>query len=183
MNKSIVLDIDGVLANFEKRFCAVFGNKNRDSFCLEDRYPERTKDIQNFVKNSATYESLEPLEIGQAFCRWAQDNKFDIHIVSSRPAFTERTTGVWLKYYDIPFHFLSVDDEWRNPKIDRIRKINPVFAVDDSLWLCKNCAYYGIPSFLIDYPWNQSRYEEDGILYRIRDFYDFLGIFDKYFDF
>jgi uncharacterized HAD superfamily protein len=101
--------------------------------------------------------------------------------VSSRPSHVERITGLELKRNEISFHYLSVGDEWSQPKLGRISHICPLFVVDDLLSVVENCADLGIPSFLIDHPWNQKD-DLDGIIYRIKTFDEFLYAYNSYFD-
>ena len=176
--KDVILDCDGVLADFEGLFCRKFGWENRWFKSLEYRYPDSAYEIGLFSQASKTYEQLDVVDIGVKIARFCENAQFDIHVVSSRPEYTLQTTGTWLKRNKIPFHYLSVEN---GSKLSRIKGIGPMFVVDDLLEVCEQCAEVGIPSFLIDYPWNQKD-SLDGIIYRITSFEDFLEILDKYFD-
>ena len=150
---SVVLDVDGVLADFEKAFCEKFGYNKRHCVNLEQRYPKDTDLIDLFVNFSPVYEKLDTIPIGCEISKWCDKKGFGIHVVSSRPDYVTWTTSTWLKRNKIPFHYLSVANI---PKVDRIIRINPLFVVEDILSTCLKCAEFGIPSFLVDWPWNQS---------------------------
>ena len=175
----VVIDIDGVLANFEGAFCEKFGWENRELVGLELRYPEHVEEIETFTWNPSTYEYLDILDIGVRIARFCYTALFDIYIVSSRPQEVEAISGRWLKQNKIPFHFMSVDSE---SKMARIRRINPVFIVDDLYSVCKDASDAGIPSFLIDHPWNQENEGKYGIIYRVKKFSDFVEKYQNYFD-
>ena len=169
MNKSIVLDCDGVLADFEGAFCEEFGYNSRHLTPLEERYPEYKDDIELFVMSSATYENLDVLPTGVKIARWAESEGFDIYVVSSRPSYTAQVTGLWLKRNRIPFHFLEVGIY---SKISEIIRIDPVLAVDDMLEVCWNCYRFQVYSMLMDSPWNQDKIPAV-LSKRIRKFEDF----------
>lgn len=181
MRKDVVLDCDGVLFDFEGLFGKTFGWEKQDIVCLESRYPDKAYEIDLFVLSSKTYEQLDVLDLGVRIARFCENEKFRIHVVSSRPSHALQTTGVELKRNKIPMHYLSVDDEWRSPKVGRIANIQPLFIVDDMLSVVEKCADLGIPAFLIDQPWNQKD-DLDGIIYRVKTFDEFLSKFNLYFD-
>ena len=60
-NKTIVFDIDGVLADFEGAFCKKFGYSNRNFADLVARYPEKEQEILKFISDVSSYEDLEPI--------------------------------------------------------------------------------------------------------------------------
>lgn len=178
MSYNVCIDIDGVLADFERAFCENFGWENRWFVKLEYRYPEKGYEIGLFSGASKTYERLDVLELGVKIARFCENAGYNIHIVSSRPAYTEQVTGLWLKQNKIPFHFMSIEN---GSKMGRIERLAPLFVVDDLLEVCDVCAELGVPSFLIDHPWNQ-RDKLDGIIYRIKTFDEFMTNITKYFD-
>lgn len=169
MNKAAILDVDGVLADFEDAFCEKFGYNGRHLVNLEERYPEYKDEIEMFVMSSLTYESLDIIPLGVKIARWCEDNGFDIYIVSSRPAYTVKVTGLWLKQNKIPFHFLEVGVQ---PKINTIIRADPMFVVDDMLKVCEDCYRFNVYSVLFDQPWNQGEIP-DVLVERIKDFRSF----------
>lgn len=169
MNKSVVLDIDGVLADFEGSFCEKFGYNGRHLVSLEERYPEYKDDVELFVMSSVTYERLDVLPLGVKIANWCEDQGFDIYILSSRPTYMTKTTGLWLKQNKIPFHFLQVGV---HRKITEIIRIDPMFVIDDMYEVCHTCSNFNVYSMLFDHPWNQD--ENIEVLWRrIKNFQDF----------
>ena len=177
MSYPVVIDCDGVLADFEGSFCENFGWERRRFDKLEYRYPGRAEEIGWFVQSPMTYENLDIIDTGVKIARFCENAGFDIHIVTCRPKQTEISTGWWLKQNGIPFTSLSV----HTVKTGKIEMINPLFAVDDRLDVAEQLAEVGIPVFLLDWPWNQKD-DLDGIIYRIETFDDFVTTFERYFD-
>ena len=175
---SVILDIDGVIADFEGAFCNKFGWEYREFVKLEYRYPDRAEQINWFAASPQTYERLDIIETGIKIARFCENEGYDIRVISSRPMHMTRLTAEWLKLNRVPFSSLSLEN---GSKMGRIERVNPLFVVDDLLEVCEQCAELGIPSFLIDHPWNQKE-DLDGIIYRIESFDEFLGAFTNYFD-
>lgn len=175
-SNNVVLDIDGVLADFEKFFCQKFGNKNRHLVSLEARYPAFWDFVRVFIDMASTYENLDIVPIGVQIARWCKEHEFYVHLVSSRPSYTHETTQRWLLRNAIPYDYLSVD---KTSKRARIININPLFIVDDLLEVCEQTSQIGIPSFLIDWPWNHSD-NLPKMVNRIHNFSDFLGKMESF---
>ena len=170
MNHHVILDCDGVLADFEKAFCERFGYDRRNFVNLQDRYPKLFDQIDLFVNFSPVYDRLDIIPVGYEISKWCEKQGFNIHIVSYRPDYTTQTTGAWLKRNKIPFKYLSIA---QTSKVDRIININPLFVVEDILSTCLKCADLGIPSFLVDWPWNQSN-NLPKLVKRVHNFQEFL---------
>jgi hypothetical protein len=175
VSNAIVLDVDGVLADFEKAFCERFGYEKRHCVNLEERYPKDADLIDLFVNFSPVYERLDSIPMGREIAKWCNKKGFDTHIVSSRPDYITAATGMWLKRNSIPFRYLSVAN---TSKVDRIIRINPLFVVEDILSTCLKCADFGIPSFLVDWPWNQCE-DLPKLVKRIRNFDEFQEKVDE----
>jgi len=176
MKNAVVLDCDGTVFDFEGLFCKKFGWERRHFVNLEMRYPNKAYEIELFSLSSRTYEQLDIIEMGVKIARFC-DEIFDIHFVTNRPSHTTQVTGLALKSNKIPFKYLSVGE---NSKIRRIQRISPLFIVEDLLSVVEPCADLGISSFLIDSPWNQ----KDGLhplIHRIKTFEEFLVLYTVYF--
>ncbi len=173
INKEIIIDVDGVLADFEEKFVRTFGNTGRWKVKLEDRYPEHIDEIEWFVENPATYADLDVIPLGVKVLRLCYQSGYDIHIVSSRPAQAEQITGQWLNQNKIPFHFLSVGIKH---KAQYIIQQNPIMVVEDMFDTAKQVGFRGIPVFLINQPWNQGR--ATGV-HRIMEFRQFEPKFQE----
>lgn len=153
MEKAAVIDMDGVLADFEWAFCQEFGHNKREVIGLEERYPNRRAEIEEFVNDPLTYAFLKPLSTGYHIARWCRNNGFEIHIVSSRPSTTQffEVTGQWLVHHEIPFDYISLGPN----KKERIIKKAPIFLVDDFFDICYMWSVrYQRRSILISWPWN-----------------------------
>lgn len=170
----VVLDMDGVLADFEGYFCKKFGYEHRELAKLDDRYPDKYAEIIDFVKDPTTYSRLNIIYLGRQIAKWLDKNDFVIHIVSSRPASAYSFTQHWLNRAGIPFHSLHVDDSVDKTKI--IAKIKPAFAIDDLGTVAEKLAKYDIPVLLISQPWNASFRKKYP---RIKNFSAFLHQFKR----
>ena len=176
MRKNIVLDIDGVIADFEGYFCKQFGDEHREKVKLEERYPEYSKGISLFTQSIVTYNNLQPLALGVKIAQYLDSQKeFDICLVSSRPTYCLESTNYWMKKNQIPYMTLSCG----NDKIKRIMKLDPLFAIEDMGEEAIKMRYLGIPVILISQPYNK-KYEAD--FPRISEFWMFLRQFEKILD-
>lgn len=134
---TIVVDVDGVLADFEARFCEAFGTDNRHLYSLEARYPKVDKGlIGEFVLNSDNYVDLAPIFGGMLFTRQAYARGWYILLVTSRDRSLRRVTRQWLEKYNVAYHELVfaknkkeviTDYDYINPS----RKVKIV--IDDSV--------------------------------------------------
>ncbi len=166
---NVVLDLDGVLADFEGAFCRKFGPAKRHFVKLELRYPMEAERIKYFVNDWKTYANLPVLQLGLDIVGYLVDNNFQIDIVSSRPSSALVGTINWLKHYQIPYVALSVNQE---SKIGRIKRLKPICEVDDIGHVAECLGKERIPAFLVDQPWNQEYY-----LPRIKSLNDFINLF------
>jgi len=175
--KKVVFDIDGVLADFEKAFCKEFGWNNRHLVSLEERYPDKTKEIKEFIHNPSVYANLEFLELGGKMFQFFDNKAFNISLVSARPYYLAQCTWKWVRKHGVT---LRTDINLsRADKIIRIEDIKPDFIIDDLLSVVEPVSdELGIPSFLIDHPWNQKD-NLAGNIHRIRDFSEFLQIYEQ----
>src|SRR5512145_3327502 len=103
MNNNIVVDVDGVLADFEGAFCEEFGYERRELVSLESRYPAQARKINVFLNNGFVYKNLKPLELGLEIVHYLNLNDFDVSIVTSRPFGLESVTRDWLKQYGVEY--------------------------------------------------------------------------------
>jgi uncharacterized HAD superfamily protein len=174
MNKTIAVDCDGVVADFEGAFCEKFGYENRHLTSLEERYPNKSYLIELFATLSKTYEKLNIIPVGVDIVRFLAKEGFDIHIVTARPDYCVQVTGLWLKQNKIPFHFLSCGIK---NKFDYYMQLNPVMIIEDIFDIAVGAARFGHISFLIDQPWNFS-IDSYGVR-RIKTFDKFKRDFDE----
>ena len=133
---TICCDIDGVLADFEKKFCEDFGYASRHLYSLEKRYPEIDPElIKEYVKNPENYRDLAPIFGGLLFCRQAHSRGWYILLVTSRDKFLREVTKQWLAKYGVVYHELVFSRNKREA-IEDYDNINPsrkvAIVVDDS---------------------------------------------------
>lgn len=173
-NKKVVFDLDGVLADFESKFCNKFGWDRREEYSLERRYPSYKDDIDEFVNSPSTYSCLDTVSIGIEIINFLYFKNWDISIVSYRPDDSFGVTFSWLKNNKIPF--ISLSCERKRDKIDRIKNISPIFVVEDSGKVADELKNISIPVILIAQPWNRNF---SGNHPRIATFSQFLSQFYK----
>jgi phosphoglycolate phosphatase-like HAD superfamily hydrolase len=148
---SIVIDCDGVLADFESYFCWKFGWEKRDRVQLDKRYPKERKNIEKFIKSKYTYKSLAPIQLGLDVVRFLHDKGHDIDIITSRPHGTFDVTYDWIKRYNIPFTNIHIAS---SNKEDKIKAVQPIFAIDDVPSIAEACRTFNVPCILMAHPWN-----------------------------
>ena len=159
-----VIDIDGVIANFESAFCDAFGNRNRHLYKLEERYPHLHPDlIAEWVNSEDNYVNLSPIFGGMLLIRQLEQRGFDVVLMTSRAKHLETVTKSWLTLYHIEptylifqtnkaGHIRDWNDGWTLPPItlfvddsvsqlEQVKKLNP--SVTCLAW---------------DQPWNQEYY-------------------------
>jgi len=173
-SQKAVIDMDGVLADFEGSFCKRFGNEYRNEVKLERRYPQERDAIKMFVRSPITYANLDVIPLGRQIVDWLKKGGYEIHIVSSRPWLCYQVTRTWLLTHKIPFDYLWVDNS--HEKADEIARRGPVFAVDDLGSVAQNLQILGIPTILFSWPWN---YDFSGIFPRISKFEQFSYQFER----
>lgn len=156
MNRKVVVDVDGVLADFEGSFCETFGYERRELVSLESRYPEHARKIVEFINDPFVYKALKPLQIGLDIINYLNELYMDIHIVTGRPFGTEGVTRRWLDTHNIKFHSLTVDKS----KTGRIALLKPLFAVDDLFSVHNALLGSKVPVILVSHPWNNYKGED-----------------------
>lgn len=173
MNKRIevVVDIDGVLADFEGHFCEIFGSENRHVVNLQQRYPHlKSSVVSSFVQDCDTYRYLDPIQVGLDIVEWLNKQGVVVHIVSSRPVGTTRITRKWLQDFHIPYTSLTV----KTNKINTIKSLAPVLVVDDIISIAEESYKVGIPGILVKQPWNETPFFP-----RVENINDFISAFDR----
>ena len=151
---TIMVDIDGVLADWETPMCDAFGYINRHMYSPYDRYPDVDRGlIEEFIANPANYEDLVPIFGGLLFCRQAARRGWYILLCTSRPKQTELVTNEWLQRYGV------VHDEliFAQKKADAILDFNERnpdkevrIAVDDSVSVLRS-----LPTRVYPVAWKQ----------------------------
>ena len=172
MNRTVVMDMDGVLADFEGAFCREFGYDHRELVSLEARYPNQAIRVHEFINDGFVYKGLEPIELGLQIASYLYEKKFFVSIVTSRPFGFDSVNRSWLKRHGVKFHSYVSD----RPKTGRIAMINPLCAVDDLFSVHTGLLKHNIPTILVAQPWNQYSDEE---LRRVSTLSEFISEFDR----
>lgn len=150
MNRKIILDIDGVLADFEGAFCEEFGYDRRELVSLESRYPNQARRINKFINDGFVYKNLKPIQLGLDIATFLNMKFFDIHIVTSRPFGLDSVTRGWLKRHGVNFSTYTSD----RSKTGTITLARPLCAVDDLFSVYQALLKHNIPTIIVSQPWN-----------------------------
>lgn len=134
---TICCDIDGVLADFEGKFCEDFGGDNRHLYSLEDRYPNVDRDlIAEYAKNPDNYIDLAPIFGGLMFCRQAHQRGWYVLLMTSRDKSLRAVTQNWLHKYSVVYHELIFSRNKR-AAVEDFDVLHPEYpvriVVDDSV--------------------------------------------------
>lgn len=171
MNRKVVVDIDGVLADFEWAFCQQFGNERRELVSLQSRYPAKARRITEFINDGFVYKDLEPIQLGLDICEWLNESGFEVSIVTARPFGFESLTTDWLKRYNVRYSSFVSDTS----KTGRIALMKPLCAVDDLFSVHKALLLHNIATIVVAQPWNNYIGEN---MQRIHDLPEFVAAFD-----
>ncbi len=136
---TIMVDIDGVLADWETPMCDAFGYVNRHMYSPYDRYPGVSRElIDEFIQNPYNYEDLEPIFGGILFCHQAKARGWYVMLCTSRPYNNGvyDITTTWLNKYRVEHDELIFSQKKADAILD-FNEQNPdkgvTIAVDDSV--------------------------------------------------
>lgn len=139
---TIAVDMDGVLSDFEDKFCQDFGDANRHLYSLEARYPNVDPElIREYVANPENYKDLAPIFGGLLFTRQAHLRGWYVLLVTSRDKSLRGVTKDWLSRYGVVYHELMFAKNKREviADYDAINPSRPVkIVVDDSVSVLKS---------------------------------------------
>lgn len=164
--KRILLDIDGVCADFWQGVLDYFGPPDvPDAYSLEEAYPMRTeRELQYWVDLPSTYENLIPLPQAPEGIQTLRDCEWDVLFATARPYFLKPVTLAWLYDYDMIDTFLTDGKLIHNgSKFEEAKKLNCRVAVEDNLMNAMRLVPICEKVFLIDWPYNQAR-DDEGII-------------------
>ena len=171
MNRKVVVDVDGVLADFEGAFCETFGYERRELASLESRYPEHARKITEFINDGFVYKNLKPIQLGIDIVNWLNQLYFDVAIVTARPFGLEGLTQRWLKDNGIEYQSFTSNRQ----KTGAISLLKPLCAVDDLFSVHTALLGANVPVILVAHPWN--RYSGEN-LRRISNLSEFVDSFN-----
>ena len=150
-NNRVVVDIDGVLADFEGAFCLEYGHDNRERVSLEERYPNKATSIRKFINDPFVYTHLNPIQLGLDIVEWLNENNYEVSIVTARPFGFDGVTRAWLSRHGVKFSSYVSDI----PKTGRIVNMKPLCAVDDLFSVQQALSKHFIPTIIVAQPWNR----------------------------
>ncbi len=154
-NRTVVLDMDGGLADFEGAFCEQYGDQNRGMVSLTNRYPQWTMGITQFIQDPFTYKELKPLRIGLEIARYLNREGWEIAVVTARPDGTDTVTRDWLRKHGVEYASYYRN----NLKTGHIINLRPFCAVDDLLSVYGHLQSENIPCLVVSQPWNNTEDE------------------------
>lgn len=157
--KLAILDIDGVLCDFESKFCEDFGSKNRHLYSLEARYPEvHSEKIREWVKDPENYADLSPIFGGILLLNEIKKYNVDVMLLTSRPRTTKKVTEVWLERYSVNYDWLHFSSD----KVDTVSRLgrDVDILVEDSTKTLDSMKENNLVRFPIAWgqPWNEGYY-------------------------
>lgn len=150
----IVLDIDGVLANFEKAACDYFGPCDRTLYSLTARWPTRAADVAAFCNDPETYANL-------SMVRNAADGVMRLACLGHKISYCTARPNV-NGMIDVTRDWLAVNcfetgPLWLVPykeKAGFCRKLSPFAVIDDAPDHIKAMHELGINVVVFEQPWN-----------------------------
>lgn len=133
---TLCCDIDGVLADFESKFCEDFGYENRHLYSRSARYPDVDPElIDEWVKNPENYKDLRPIFGGLLLIRQAHQRGWYVLLATARDSSLMDVTRNWLSKYGAVYNEIIfskakkfVFDDFDNLNPDKPIKI----VVDDN---------------------------------------------------
>lgn len=186
---TIVVDIDGVIADCESKFCEDFGYDNRSEYSFFKRYPNVDPDlISEWLENPSTYSDLAPIFGGTLLCRQAHQRGWYILLVTARDKNLREVTRNWLSWYSVQYHeiiFAKNKDEairdWENWNKDKPVSI----VVDDCVEVLESMPEKYCVAW--KQPWNKDRFDpymlystaHMKILLRTNPRAELVGVWDK----
>ena len=156
MNRRVVVDVDGVLADFEGSFCKEFGYEHREFAHLTLRYPKQEVAIVRYINDPFSYVNLEPIQFGLSIVDYLNRAGFQVHIVTGRPKFLESSTKDWLNRHGVKYHGFRINTR----KVGEIVSVRPICAVNDLFSIHASLLFHNIKTLLVAKRWNDFNSEE-----------------------
>ena len=136
-----VLDVDGVLADFESAACEAFGYKNRHLYDFSQRYPQYDPGlIEEWVNLEDNYHNLSPIFGGILLFQQLKSKGFYTILMTSRGEHLRAVTESWLRLYNLKPDNLIFEKDKANLIYELNEEADVVFGrpnitlfVDDSV--------------------------------------------------
>lgn len=169
--KTVIMDVDGVLADVEGRLVehlvTKFGQRaglNREMYSLNDRYadmPDVLSEALAFVANPSMYYGLEPHADGIRFVESLINTDYHVVFISSRPKAAETATVRWLKKHVENYGYSGGARCVSGSKSRLILKDMAgliEFVVDDNPDTVNELNAGGVLAYAWTQPWNEGVY-------------------------
>lgn len=168
MLKIILVDIDGVLADYPASFKNFIRSKtdvwlNTSSYQIYDEYAkvlgrDKLEKLKHEYRINGYKRYLPVLPYAKKFLDHFYKNGYSIILLTSRPYKKYKRmfadTIFWLKKNGLKYHSILWDEEKDYGVIKNY--LNAAFMVEDNLNFAINVAKLGVKVYLLDKPYNQS---------------------------
>jgi len=165
-SQTVVVDVDGVIADFEAEFCDKFGYDHREMYSLSARYPEVDKSlIDEFVESPYSYERIIPIFGGAvALLSNLRSRGYYTVLMTARSKKLTEVTREWLEGFEIQYNELW----FAQNKAVAIQEFNQMYPSRKAFLLIDDCPANleelpdGVTGAIWEQPWN------DGYFPRMR---------------
>lgn len=154
----VVLDIDGVLADFMGKVQSILGPPaDPHAYSLHEAYPNAHGRVDEIVADPETYCDLRPIMGARPGVRKLHDSGLHMAVVTARPKSDrmKQVTIFWISKY-FRGDFVSVDVVGWEEKAEFIKAMNPWLAIDDAPFHLEKMRNLGITVVAFDQPWNHT---------------------------
>jgi hypothetical protein len=159
--KTLAVDMDGVLADFETEVCEAFGYGNRHLESFEGRYPGVDKDlIAEYITDPYNYEKLLPIFGGILLLNEARARGYYTVILTSRPKHLAEVTREWLEGFEIQYHELwyASNKQIAVQEFNNMYPNRKIFALVDDIKENLDGLPDGVTGIAWEQPWNEGFY-------------------------
>jgi len=191
----IGIDIDNVLAELstimnlwhKDKYDYYIPNHKRTKFWLTFSWncsqEEATKRLLEFYE-SEDFKKTPPVKGAvKAINKLAK--KHELHVITSRPIYTEKETLRWLdehfslqNFKKIHINGQCIKDKICKTKVEICEELGIKLMIEDALHFAEDCAEKDIKVLLLDWPWNQTNNLHPNIT-RVKDWKEILEKIDK----
>ena len=170
---TIVLDLDGVLADFHGKIVEECGPPVTFGWDFKTWYPRTTKvrglrsaiawsrdkpweKADALCRLPSTYENLQPLPGARKGVRALSQAGHKLYVVTARPGNCAEVTFEWCgRWLPRDLEDVIVVSGWKN-KLPILRKINPHIVLDDNAETVLELRKAGLHAVVFNQPWNVS---------------------------